>query len=75
MGKPYNNGFFFTVIYVVIAWLSFMFLTQDSTTVVFGKEIGVKFEFLKMVSVGFWLTVGSMFLAAISYFFEKTPKA
>ena len=75
MGKPYNNGFFFTVIYVVIAWLSFMFLTQDSPTVVFGKEIGVKFEFLKMVSVGFWLTVGSMFLAAISYFFEKTPKA
>jgi hypothetical protein len=74
IGQRYKRGFFFTVIYVAAAWATFMFLTQDTTTVLFGKDIGVKFEFLKMVNGGFWLTIGSMVLAGVSYFFDKPAK-
>ena len=70
-GKTYSRGIFFTLIYAGIAWLVFFFISRDNTTEVLGQQIGIKLEFFKMASAGFWLAFSGMVLAALSLFFAK----
>lgn len=71
MNKPYSRGIFFTLIYTGIAWGVFYFISRDNTTEVLGREIGIKLEFFKMASAGFWLAFSGMILAALSLFLTK----
>ncbi len=70
-GQSYKRGIFFTLLFTLFAWAVFFFLS-DKSNIEFGSlEIGPKFNFFKMAGIGFWMSAGSVLVAAFSLFFSK----
>ncbi len=64
-GKQYKRGIFIALLYLGVSWAVFHFM---------GSDYNLSLNFFKAAGIGFWIGFSAIVLAALSVFFEKTPK-
>ena len=71
IGKSFKRGIWFNLLFLPAAWALFYWISQDYSTEILGREVGLKLNFFSMAGIGYWLAFAGVFVAGFSLLFEK----
>lgn len=70
-GRSFKRGVMFNLFFLALGWGIFFWISQDKSTQILGKEVGLDFNFFAMAGPGFWVAFAAVFVAGFSLLFEK----
>lgn len=71
MGWSFKRGIWFNLLFMPAAWGIFYWISQDYSTQILGRDVGLQLNFFSMAGVGYWLAFAAVFIAGFSLIFEQ----
>ena len=75
IGKSFKRGIWFNLLFLPAAWGLLYWISQDYSTQILGREVGLQLNFFNMAGIGYWLAFAAVFVAGFSLLFEKKKSA